>query len=140
VAIGTADHHTSLPVLAASAPYASAGDCVIFGPGSWAVKHESAGYVSRKLAWTSGRISFDGETLAEAINEFNRYNRRRFAIADPAIAQIRIGGLFEATDPESFAATLEKHFGVRRLPGMRGDDNVIRLASSGNAQRMAPQT
>jgi transmembrane sensor len=140
VAIGTADHHTSLPVLEASAPYASAGDCVEFGQGSWVVKHDSAGYIARKLAWTNGRISFDGETLAEAIHEFNRYNRRRLAIADPAIAQIRIGGLFEATDPESFAVTLEKHFGVRRMPPVQGDDDLIRLASSGNGQRMAPQS
>jgi len=140
VAIGTADHHTSLPVLEASAPYASAGDCVVFGSGSWVVKHESSGYIARKLAWTNGRISFDGETLAEAVHEFNRYNRRRLAIADPAIAQIRIGGLFEATDPESFAATLEKHFGVRRMPPVQGDGDLIRLASSGSSQRTAPQT
>jgi transmembrane sensor len=72
------------------------------------------------------------------VQEFNRYNRRHIAIADPAIAQVRVGGLFEATDPESFAATLEKHFGVRRMPAVQGDDDVIRLASSG--QRMAPQT
>ena len=140
VAIGTANHHTSLPVLEPSAPYAGAGDCVVFGTGSWVVKHDSTGYIARKLAWTNGRISFDGETLAEAVHEFNRYNRRRIAIADPAIAQIRIGGLFEATDPESFAATLEKHFGVRRMPAVQGDADLIRLVSRGTSQRMAPQT
>jgi len=138
IAVGTAERHANLPVLEASAPYASADDSVIFGPNSWVIKHEPPGYVARKLAWTSGRISFDGETLAEAVHEFNRYNRQHIVIADPAIAQIRMGGLFEATDPESFAATLEKHFGVRRMPAVRGDDDVIRLVSS--SQGMAPQT
>jgi transmembrane sensor len=138
VAIGTAERHIKLPVLEASAPYASADDRVIFGPSSWVIRHELPGYVGRKLAWTSGRLSFDGETLTEAVHEFNRYNRRHIAIADPAIAQLRIGGLFDATDPESFATTLEKHFGVRRVPAGQGDDDVIRLAS--NSQRMAPQT
>jgi transmembrane sensor len=129
--------HSTLRVLGNSAPYATANDSIVFGPSSWVVRHESPEYVSRKLAWTAGRISFDGETLTDAVQEFNRYNRRHFAIADPAIARIRVGGLFEATDPESFAATLEKHFGVRRMPAARGDDDVIRLVSSD--QRMAPR-
>jgi transmembrane sensor len=139
VTIGSADQslHTH-PVLDSSAPYAGADDHVVFGQGAWVIKHQSPDYVARKLAWTSGRISFDGETLSEAVHEFNRYNRRHFAIADPAIARLRVGGLFDATDPESFAATLEKHFGVRRMPAVQGDDDVIRLVSSG--QRMAPRT
>jgi transmembrane sensor len=140
VALGTADHGShSRPLLGNTAPYAAAGDHIIFGAASWVTKHRGPDYIARKLAWTGGRISFDGETLSEAVDEFNRYNRRHFAIADPAIARIRIGGLFDATDPESFAATLEKHFGVRRMPAVQGDDAVIRLVSSG--QRMAaPRT
>jgi len=139
ITVGSADRNLHAhPVLDSSAPYAGAGDHVVFGQGSWVIKHQSPDYVARKLAWTSGRISFDGETLSDAVHEFNRYNRRHFAIADPAIARIRVGGLFDATDPESFAATLEKHFGVHRMPAVQGDDDVIRLVSSG--QRMAPRT
>jgi transmembrane sensor len=139
VALGTSDHNShSRPLLDNSAPYAAAGDHPIYGQGSWIIQHQGPDYIARKLAWTSGRISFDGETLSEAVHEFNRYNRRHVAIADPAIARIRVGGLFDATDPESFAATLEKHFGVRRMPAVQGDDDVIRLVSSG--QRMAPRT
>jgi transmembrane sensor len=139
ISIGTAARNLhARPVLDSSAPYAGADDHVVFGQGTWVIKHQSPDYVARKLAWTSGRISFDGETLSDAVREFNRYNRRHFAIADPAIGRIRVGGLFDATDPESFAATLEKHFGVRRMPAVQGDDDVIRLVSSG--QRMAPRT
>lgn len=39
--------------------------------------------VDRKLAWTKGRLSFDRVTLAEAVAEFNRYNRRQLIIDDP---------------------------------------------------------
>lgn len=138
VAIGAADHGAHNQVLGSSAPYGGAGDHILFDQGSWTIKHQSPDYVARKLAWTSGRISFDGETLSEAVHEFNRYNRRHFAIADPAIARIRVGGLFDATDPESFAATLEKHFGVQRMPAVQGDDDVMRLVSSDH--RMAPRT
>lgn len=138
VAIGAADRGVHNQVLGNSAPYGGAGDHLLFDQGSWTIKHQTSDYVARKLAWTSGRISFDGETLSEAVHEFNRYNRRHFAIADPAIARIRVGGLFDATDPESFAATLEKHFGVQRMPAVQGDDDVIRLVSSDH--RMAPRT
>ncbi len=138
VAIGAADRTVHNQVLGSSAPYGGAGDHLVFDQGSWTIKHQTSDYVARKLAWTSGRISFEGETLSEAVHEFNRYNRRRLAIADPAIARIRVGGLFDATDPESFAATLEKHFGVQRMPAVQGDDEVIRLVSSDH--RMAPRT
>lgn len=137
IAIGAADRSAHNQVLGSSAPYGGAGDHILFDQGSWTIKHQTSDYVARKLAWTSGRISFDGETLSEAVHEFNRYNRRHFAIADPAIARIRVGGLFDATDPESFAATLEKHFGVQRMPAVQGDDDVIRLVSSDH--RMAPR-
>ena len=131
VAIGPSEEHTGKHLVPGSgSPYASAGDSVVFGPGAWEIKHERPDYIARKLAWTSGRISFDGETLEDAVREFNRYNHRRLAIADPAIAALRVGGLFDATDPESFAATLEKHFGVRRVLAVQGDDDVIRLVSS----------
>ncbi len=139
VTIGSLDVHSgSRVVVGDGARYASAGDSVVVGPGAWAIKHETPDYMARKLAWTSGRLSFDGETLATAVREFNRYNRRHFAIADPAIAQLRIGGMFDATDPESFAATLEKHFGVRRMPTVQGDDEIIRLASSGQRTAARP--
>ena len=132
VAIGATDPmaSTGAPVLPDSAPQAAGGDSVEVGPNSVIIKQQPQGYVTRKLAWTTGNISFDGETLTEAVREFNRYNRRRLVIIDPAIAQMKVGGSFEAQDPESFAATLEKHFGVRRMPAVRGDNDVIRLASS----------
>lgn len=140
VAIGATDPmaSTGAPVLPDSAPQAAGGDSVEVGPNSVVIRQQPQGYVTRKLAWTTGNISFDGETLTEAVREFNRYNRRHLVIIDPAIAQMKVGGSFEAQDPESFAATLEKHFGVRRMPAVRGDNDVIRLASSD--RRMEPRS
>jgi transmembrane sensor len=70
--------------------------------------------VTHKLAWTQGRIWFDRARLAEAVAEFNRYNRRQLVIDDPAVASIRIGGAFEATDLDSFIAAVET-FGIRAI-------------------------
>jgi transmembrane sensor len=140
VAMGTTEpgSGSGSPVLPDSAPQAGPDESATASPaGPLLIRQQPPGYVARKLAWTMGNISFDGETLTEAVSEFNRYNRRHLAIADPAIAQMKVGGSFEANDPESFAATLEKHFGVQRMPAGRGDNDVIRLGSIG--QRTTPR-
>jgi transmembrane sensor len=131
VAVGIPDHHLTFgPVLAASTAGVAALESAVVGNDTVAVKRLSATCVARKLAWTSGRIAFEGEPLTEAVREFNRYNRRRLVIADPAIRQVQVGGIFEATDPKSFVVALEKSFGVSRMGGaVRGDDDVIRLVS-----------
>ena len=76
------------------------------------VSHEE---IAHKLAWRDGRLWFDRDRLSDAVAEFNRYNRRRLVVADPSIADLRIGGGFAATDPESFVAALERSFGVRAV-------------------------
>jgi transmembrane sensor len=67
----------------------------------------------RHHAWLEGRIVFKAHTLAAAATEFNRYNHTRLVVADPSIADLKIGGGFKATDPEGFAAALESMSDVR---------------------------
>jgi len=88
--------------------------------------------LNRKLSWTAGLLSFQGETLAEVTDEFNRYNRKHLIVTDPAIAGRRIGGAFQATDPDSFVSALRKGFGVRSYeqPQENSDEGVIRLTSA----------
>ncbi|MGH7026428.1 FecR family protein [Brevundimonas sp.] len=57
----------------------------------------------RELAWRHGRIQLEDETLSRAVREFARYNATRIVPADPAVANLRITGLFVANDPVSFA-------------------------------------
>jgi transmembrane sensor len=85
--------------------------------------------VSRKLSWVEGRLWFERQRLADVVAEFNRYNRRQMVIADPSIADLRIAGGFEATDPDSFIAALERTLGIRALPAppAEGGPDVIRL-------------
>jgi transmembrane sensor len=87
--------------------------------------------LNRKLSWTAGLLSFQGETLAEVTDEFNRYNRKHLIVTDPAIANRRIGGAFQATDPDSFVSALRKGFGVRAYElRENSDEGVIRLTSA----------
>jgi transmembrane sensor len=80
--------------------------------------------VTRKLAWTKGRLSFDRVTLAEAVAEFNRYNRRQLVVDDAGIAQLHIGGVFDATDLNSFVEAL-RTFGIRTLAEPTSETNGV---------------
>lgn len=49
------------------------------------------------------QIALDNVSIATAATRFNRINRTQIVVADPAIGQIRIVGLFRANDPVHFA-------------------------------------
>jgi len=83
--------------------------------GQIATARADASEIDRRLAWTRGQIWLNETTLADAIAEFNRYNSRKFVIADPSLASLRVGGSFAATDPNAFVAALERVFGIRAL-------------------------
>lgn len=84
--------------------------------------------IARELAWREGKVAFAGETLAQAAEELNRYNREKVEIADPQTAAIHVGGYFRATDPEGFARALEKSFPV--VAELDGGKVVLRARPS----------
>jgi transmembrane sensor len=98
------------------APPLKAGEAAVLADHQVSVSHMEAQQIERRLAWTSGRLQFRGESLGDAVGEFNRYNRRQLRIADPSLAQLRVGGTFNATDPDSFAAALASAFNLRIDP------------------------
>lgn len=59
--------------------------------------------IENKLAWRDGQLVFDGDTLAQAAEEFNRYNALKIEISDPVLASERMVGRFHANEPDSFA-------------------------------------
>ena len=85
--------------------------------------------ITRRIAWTEGMLIFNGETLSEAVAEFNRYNRRQLVIADPQIASKTLGGAFKATNPDRFATALEKMFRIAARVHEDTSSSEIRLSS-----------
>jgi transmembrane sensor len=67
----------------------------------------------RQLAWARGRLDFDNEALAAAVQEFNRYNRVQLHVTDEALAKRAVSGVFDASDPESFVAFIQTVVPVR---------------------------
>jgi transmembrane sensor len=107
------------------------GDMAAIRPAGVRLTRVGLEELNRKLSWTAGLLSFQGETLAEVTDEFNRYNRKHLIVTDPAIASRRIGGAFQATDPESFVSALRKGFGVRAQELRESsDEGVIRLTAA----------
>lgn len=108
----------------AHTPPLQAGDAAVVLPDRVSVSHVEPKQIESRLAWTGGRLQFRGETLASAITEFNRYNRRQLQLADPALGELRVGGNFAATDPDSFAAALASAFKLR-ISGANTDAIVL---------------
>jgi transmembrane sensor len=95
------------------APPVSAGEAAVVLPDRVSVSRVEPQLLARRLAWTTGHLEFRGETLREAVTEFNRYNRRQVRLGDESLATLRVGGNFAATDPESFAGALASSFKLR---------------------------
>jgi transmembrane sensor len=66
--------------------------------------------LDRKLAWRDGKIGFTGESLADAVREFNRYNTIQIDIAGEELARRTITGWFSSRDPEAFAKAVASSF------------------------------
>lgn len=77
---------------------------VMSAAGAQPVKEVDA---SRELQWASGYYEFRGETVGQAIDEFNRRNRLQVVMADERIGDIAMPfTTVKLDDPESFAAML----------------------------------
>jgi transmembrane sensor len=69
----------------------------------------------RRLAWRDGMVDFAGEPLKTAIEEINRHNRRQIVVDDAALASRPVVGLFQANDPDNFAATVATALGAHSV-------------------------
>lgn len=108
-----------------------AGQYATFRPGAAAPEVATApAAIERSLAWRSGEISLENETLGSAVEQFNRYNQQQLVIVDRDLADARLVGLFRIDRPADFAATLGASLdvAVTTTPG------EIRLARKKNPQ------
>jgi transmembrane sensor len=85
--------------------------------------------IFRRLAWERRELSFDGQTLRQAVGEFERYTSRRIIIDDPSIGAIVIGGNFRALDVESFIAALNRAFDISSRTTPHGTIHLYRVGN-----------
>jgi transmembrane sensor len=104
------------------------GQFATLGPRKLSVDKFPPETALRLLSWTTGKLIFDGDSLASVVAEFNRYNRQQIVIADDSLAQFRIGGSYSARNPVGFAKALQATFGIRAVSirsGGRGASVVV---------------
>lgn len=81
--------------------------------------------VKRRVAWREGVIELNGETLDQAVEEFNRYQKSKLVVADPAIASLRVGGRFETDEAAKFVNALAENFSIRAVQGADGSTYLL---------------
>lgn len=59
--------------------------------------------IDKALAWRTGQIVLDGDTVAEAVAEFNRYNVRKIEVVGSALGTEKMIGRFRTNEPDAFA-------------------------------------
>lgn len=67
----------------------------------------------RVTAWRGQRLIFENTTLANAVSEFNRYNRKQLIILDPMLKAQQINGVFDAGRPEALMRFLVQYDAAR---------------------------
>ena len=90
-----------------------------------------------ELAWASGQLSLQQETVAEAVREFNRRNRLQIVIEDAGVADLHLCCIFDASDPETFARTV---VGASEDVELVRDGDKLRIVArrAGSAEPPAP--
>lgn len=78
------------------------GDVATSTDNSMFVTQEPLHTLATELSWRRGVLVFDKTPLVDAAREFNRYNRLKLVIADPATASITVDGTFPANNVEAF--------------------------------------
>jgi transmembrane sensor len=99
----------------------SAGDVVHARSTGVVIELKRLSEVEENLSWRRGYLFFHDVPLATAVAEFNRYNREKIVIGDPAIATVRIGGNFRANNLAGFVRLLEEGFSIHV---QRRDDEI----------------
>lgn len=113
------------------APNGTAGAPVILTPGDVITEKNNTAILTKKssqdlsaeLGWRRGMLIFKHTTLADAADEFNRYNSAKIIVADHATGALTIGGTFQADNIEVFARAMRDLLGVQ--VENRGNQTVI---------------
>jgi transmembrane sensor len=109
------------PVAAVAAERLGKGQKLEYRETIESVSTVDAGEISRKLAWQAGMLDFQGDTLAEVIEEASRYTETQITIEDPDIESLHVTGYLRAGDIDTLLALIESNerVAVRRInPGL----------------------
>jgi len=123
VAQGRVSYEASKEVMGSRPLTLTEGDFLTADGRSVSLAKKSRHELTNSLSWRRGVIVFDGTTLADAVAEFNRYNRKKLVIANAAASRLTIDGTFSSDSLEGFTDVV-RHVLQLRVED-RGDTVVI---------------
>jgi transmembrane sensor len=82
--------------------------------------HLGEAIIRQRTAWQEGVIELDGDTLEQAIAEFNRYRRAPIVLSDNRLAALRVGGRFGTSDSKQFIDAVQQSFPIRMIANNDG--------------------
>lgn len=85
---------------------------IVIGREDVAVDASTAEQLARRTLWREGMLAFDNTPLSEAVADVTRQSGVRFAFADPALADLRVGGLVRADDLDAFLQLLRNNLAI----------------------------
>lgn len=102
--------------------------------------------LAQATAWESGRLVFDNEPLVHVAERVSRYSPYQIVAIDPAVAGLRVSGVFTAGDADTFIEAMSAYFPVqadRALDGsviLKGAEEKSRPPRVGNrpGHRLSP--
>ena len=89
------------------------GDILVATAKSTSLTRKPEHELERALSWRQGFIVFNHTTLADAAEQFNRYNSEKITIADPKVAKLTIDGTFPINGVHAFARVTNVVFKLR---------------------------
>ncbi|NOW48650.1 transmembrane sensor [Novosphingobium sp. SG751A] len=95
----------------------AAGNGAAIRGGTVAVTALRPASIQQRMAWERGRIELEGETLAQAVEDMNRYRAHPLILGDTKLAALRVGGSFHIRQSDDFVRALSASFGIRSIKG-----------------------
>ncbi len=89
------------------------GDVLVATAAGISIKKETRKGLADELAWRSGILVFHNTPLAEAAQQYNRYNREKIVIGDSFAAAHQISGALPAHNTQEFAHIAQRLFGLQ---------------------------
>jgi transmembrane sensor len=114
------------PTQAGAAHALGAGEGILVGQATDATELIESTEIDVKLSWRGGNLVFRGETLADALDEIERYTEVGFVIVDEHLKETRIAGLFKAGDVDGLLQTLADNFDI---VARRENNKIIALSA-----------
>jgi transmembrane sensor len=99
----------------------------LIAPKDAAPKLVAAADIEQTTAWQHGKLMFDKEPLAEAVERMNRYSEQQIHIGDAAVGQIPVSGAFDAGNIRGFLEAITAYLPVTAVDGPGG----VTLRSAG---------